>query len=819
MRKTVLAHATTWRAMLLLAACCFGCAAPPEVDDHAASTETSVEKSQGGTAVHTDMATGPFVSMGPDGRLVYKPFTEEGDRIIDYSYCGYKANEESIPFVPAVITLEPLPGEPTPDGTMASPKGPDSRDRIQAALDWVAEAEPGEDGFRGAVFLSKGTYYVNGGLVVRSGVVLRGEGQRGFGTILIFRNPKKAGITMGGDEGTVEDLETVSRIADAYVPSGSMQVTVEDTGAFEVGDHVNVRKTVNQGWIKALGMDDAGTPEAHQLEHVRRVTKIAGSTISLDAPLPQSIAKVHGGGEVNKVALTGFTSLAGVEGLCIRSNYDTAIESEVHATDGPYPADEENNLSVGVSVRKCINVWVRGCMVLHASQSAVSMQGSQYVTVRYCKPFRPVSVVRSGTRLSYRNTDSSMTLVYACGAEGARHGFVTESGDSGPIAFVRCSTKNVMGPGETHQRWVSGVLLDSNTMGGGSGQEWSGGNNVLWNCTAPFIKVQNPPTPEQNFAIGCTATAPEEGEFAGVTGDGHIESVGAKVEPGSLFVQQLTDRIGKRETFKTLTRTLSKASLNSKVVFPAPIVDGVQQGEPTPEQVAFEVADKRTWKPVFSDDCTGDWKEKWFLDGEGKTTVTNSPEGMELKALNDHMVLWTKQSFEGDLKIEYEFTRTDRGGGVCIIYIQATGGGDEGFDKDITKWNDFRESPGMGKYFRNMNTYHISYAAYGNTDEPDKLDYIRARRYMPESGKGLKGTDLAPDYFDSGLFQPCVKHHITIIKDGNDLYMEIIGPDKKMLCHWNNTGLPPIEKGRIGLRHMASRNARYKNFQVSEIGE
>ena len=45
----------------------------------------------------------------------------------------------------------------------------------------------------------------------------------------------------------------------------------------------------------------------------------------------------------------------------------------------------------------------------------------------------------------------------------------------------------------------------------------------------------------------------------------------------------------------------------------------------------------------------------------------------------------------------------------------------------------------MSMYFNHMNTYHISYAAYGNTDEPDKHDYIRARRYMPESGNGLKG--------------------------------------------------------------------------------
>ena len=107
--------------------------------------------------------------------------------------------------------------------------------------------------------------------------------------------------------------------------------------------------------------------------------------------------------------------------------------------------------------------------------------------------------------------------------------------------------------------------------------------------------------------------------------------------------------------------------------------------------------------------------------------------------------------------------------------------------------------------------------AFTNLEAPN--DYIRARRYMPESGNGLRGTDLAPDYFKSGFFQPGVRHKITIIKHGNDLYMHITSPDKKMLCHWKNTDLPPIEKGRIGLRHMASRNARYKDFRVSEMVE
>jgi hypothetical protein len=243
------------------------------------------------------------------------------------------------------------------------------------------------------------------------------------------------------------------------------------------------------------------------------------------------------------------------------------------------------------------------------------------------------------------------------------------------------------------------------------------------------------------------------------------------------------------------------------------------------QEESFNKLQKLEWKQSFFDPGTSDWSENWLLDGL-KARVYNTQQGMEFYAGpvpsqdSSHSVLWTQKSFSGDVKIEYDYTRLDNATKyVNIIYIQATGSGQGDFEEEIFNWSEMRRIPAMRMYYNHMNTYHISYAAYGNKDELDKVDYIRARRYLPESGKGLKGTDLAPDYFDSGLFQPGVKHHITIIKSGNDLYMEIEGPDKKMLCHWENTSLPPIENGRIGLRHMASRNARYKNFRVSEIAK
>lgn len=225
------------------------------------------------------------------------------------------------------------------------------------------------------------------------------------------------------------------------------------------------------------------------------------------------------------------------------------------------------------------------------------------------------------------------------------------------------------------------------------------------------------------------------------------------------------------------------------------------------------------WQESFVDPFTNDWQSNWFLDGS-EATLVHSEQGLDYwagpNAWDDasHAVLWTKQSFYGDLRIEYEFTRLDTSVRfVNIIYIQATGSEDDGFDKDITQWNDYRSIPTMRHYFDNMNTYHISYAAFGTrNNEPDE-DYVRARRYMPSMG-GLRGTELNPDYARTGLFKTGVPHKITILKKGDELFMQVTNNKQSRLFYWKNDNLPPVLEGRIGLRHMYTRGSRYADFKV-----
>lgn len=87
---------------------------------------------------------------------------ERGNRILDYSSCGYRNSEYPIPDVANAVFVSWKPG--------------DNSSRIQRAIDYVSSLALDKNGFRGAVLLDKGTFELNESLRISvSGVVLRGS--------------------------------------------------------------------------------------------------------------------------------------------------------------------------------------------------------------------------------------------------------------------------------------------------------------------------------------------------------------------------------------------------------------------------------------------------------------------------------------------------------------------------------------------------------------------------------------------------------------------------------------------------------------------
>ncbi len=229
-------------------------------------------------------------------------------------------------------------------------------------------------------------------------------------------------------------------------------------------------------------------------------------------------------------------------------------------------------------------------------------------------------------------------------------------------------------------------------------------------------------------------------------------------------------------------------------------------------------AGAQRWKEVFRDSGEADWTQKWFLDGD-KATVNNTPAGLVFRSgpVGDdnagHAVLWTVESFQGDLRVEYDFERLDHATdhtAVCILYLQATGVGTVPYSKDIADWRELRRRPAMNLYFNHMNCYHISYACSGGRDR----NYVRARRY-PAKGNFDATTRIPPSYENVEAFKPGETWHMVAEKIGVKLSFTATKGEQRHTWTWDAAGYPPVTAGRIGLRQMHGRESRYTNFTIS----
>lgn len=225
------------------------------------------------------------------------------------------------------------------------------------------------------------------------------------------------------------------------------------------------------------------------------------------------------------------------------------------------------------------------------------------------------------------------------------------------------------------------------------------------------------------------------------------------------------------------------------------------------------------WNQEFSFNGESEWNQSWFLEGDRGSVICDNhgmlfSAGPTVRDHADHAVLWTKQEFTGDIRIEYDYTRVDSLEGsptVNILYLQATGLGTEDSPKDISLSKDKRTVPFMKSYFLNMDLVHISYAASG---EP-RSHYVSARRYPTKTQKEFqKSTQVYPIYEDIYLFKPGEKCHIVAEKIGNKLTFTAERDGKIDKFEWSLDKFAPVNYGRVGLRHMFGRVSRYQNIKI-----
>lgn len=460
-------------------------------------------------------------------KLVYAP-DSLGNRIPDFSYCGYKASSVAIPFVPVQVVVPIVVGDAT--------------QKIQAAINQVANLPIDANGFRGAVLLQKGIYQVMGQLKIEaSGIVIRGFGAGSNGTKIIGAGTdRQTLIRIAGKNDRTAAPEI--KITNAYVPVNAVDCNVENAASLKVGSTVIIRRPSTANWIATLGTEHFGggitalgwKPGEQDLYFDRTITAIENNHITFDVPVTTALDQNFGGGYISSYDWKSRIHNVGIENIALSSSYDASnVKDEAHRW-------------MAITIESAEDVWVRQINFSHFAGSAVSvLETAKRVTVEDCISTAPISEIGGQRRYTFFTT-GQQTLFQRCYAEEGYHDFATGFCAPGPNAFVQCSSVQPYQYSGGIDSWSSGILFDVVYVDGqalrfgnrgqdAQGAGWTAANSMFWNCSASRIDCYKPPT-AQNYSFGSWA------EFSG---DGFWTASNDAMNPRSFYYTQLKERLQK----------------------------------------------------------------------------------------------------------------------------------------------------------------------------------------------------------------------------------------------------------------------------------
>ncbi len=467
-----------------------------------------------------------------------------GNRILDFSYCGYQNSTQDIPAVRTAVFVPYQAGDNTA--------------RIQRAIDYVSSLKPDASGFRGAVLLDKGEFQLSGSLrIATSGVVLRGTDKKQ--TVLLKKGVDRGSLIYveGLDDVTTKDSLAV---LSSYVPVNSLTLEVASGTSLRKGDRVMITRPSSKDWIASIGCDiygggisALGWKEGDtDLTWDRTVTAVNGNQVTVDAPLTVALDSKFSASFVTPYQWNGRIQNSGVENLTLASDYNKQ-----------YPKDEDHCWT-GVSVENAENCWVRRVDFRHFAGSAVIVQRTgARITVEDCISTEPVSEIGGMRRCTF-HTQGQLTLFQRCYSEQGIHDFAAGYCAPGPNAFVQCDSYESLGFSGSIDSWACGLLFDVVNIDGHNlsfmnlgqdknGAGWNTANSLFWQCTAAEIDCYTPAADAPNRAYGC---------WAQFSGDGEWDESNNHVQPRSLFYAQLAERLqkGVDERARILPRNTNASS-------------------------------------------------------------------------------------------------------------------------------------------------------------------------------------------------------------------------------------------------------------------
>jgi hypothetical protein len=493
------------------------------------------------------------IEQEANGRLKYNP-DADGNIVPDYSHAGYKGGGVALPNVPVKLTVEPQEGDDTAI--------------IKAAIEKMGALPLDANGFRGAILLKRGRYDISDTIrIPHSGIVIRGEGAGKAGTYIVHGGAVKQD-SFWIESGTLT-TEKKHQITSPYVAVGSKRIQLESVADLKVGQTIQVRSNQTQKWIDALKLTEAWKASDFSFKWMRNIVSIdtKSKEVLLDAPITSQIDLKNGyaTAEIETVVKDERVNNVGFEDLLLMSEYNPASKD-------PYGYfNDEEHARRGINFRNATNCWVRGVAGFFYSFSLVWVRGeSSRITIEDCAMLDGVSLdtprVHKGARKYYFNLGGSETLVQRCFSRYGRHSYAMGGYNSGNV-FLDCySEKGHLGQ-EPHQRWQHGSLFDnvfsdsmlklnrSDGVKDAHGQRAA--NCMLWNCVSASTRTGDPEilldkplnNLGQNWAIGniirgkgkgMASPGPETQNAEA----GYIESANQPVQPRSLYIAQLNDRLG-----------------------------------------------------------------------------------------------------------------------------------------------------------------------------------------------------------------------------------------------------------------------------------
>lgn len=467
----------------------------------------------------------------------------ENNRIPDFSHAGYMGGGVELPDVRVRKTIRPVPG--------------DNTNHIQRAIDEVSSRRPDEHGFRGAVLLEPGTYYIENNLYIRtSGVVLKGAGD---GTdpssdtiLLISRKVRGTVLEIGSSDLNWyrRQSDTTTEITSEYLPVGARVFTVSEPDKYSVGDHIVLRHFSTDEWLSSIDYggtaNSAGWEEDYiEIYYYRTVVGVRGHTIAIDAPIFNHFDMSLSAPIVFKPFRHHLVEHAGVENLRIEMQ-----------TGGP---STENHADNGVVFRGIENGWADRVSVVHFKMMGFGTDTARNITIRNSKAVEPHSTMTGERRYNFTAGFFSNNILFdnVLASDGRRDFVSNGTSVASGIVFHNSRSTGTSNSSEGHQKWSQGLLYDSITFENprhynvlslynrgslGTSHGWGAVHSVAWNVDAEGsdIYIQKPPR-AQNYGIGNRANVNGVGLFEQRTG--FIADTDKVPDPVSLYQQQLEERL------------------------------------------------------------------------------------------------------------------------------------------------------------------------------------------------------------------------------------------------------------------------------------